>query len=147
MVAMAKLATVGINIMIEYLTVDGLLRTGINDGNENHSEFAQSYMHRRWAMNTGTPESALFFNQGKLHGEYIKWSQSCPGTMLLHTFFQDGFDVHRLVEEIVVDLHNITQEERLLIKLRFGIPTFHSPNVLWRQMILEQKQHIRTTSG
>ena len=60
-----------------------------------------------------------FYKDEDLHGEARAWHEN--GELWLHHFFKDGGNITNQVKEVVVDILNITPEEKMIIKLKFGI--------------------------
>ena len=64
-------------------------------------------------------EAAKFAAKRFVHGEYKRWSRD--GILIIHHFFKRGNNITGDILELVNDILSITNEEKLLIKLRFGI--------------------------
>ena len=60
-----------------------------------------------------------FYKDGKYHGEYKYWNED--GGLWRHCFYKDSIDITTSVKELCNDILAITDEEKLLIKLKFGI--------------------------
>ncbi len=56
---------------------------------------------------------------GQLHGEYKMWRSN--GQLYEHSFWQNGNDITDEIKDLVSDINNITDEEKLLIMLKWGI--------------------------
>lgn len=56
----------------------------------------------------------------KRSGEYKSWHHD--GRQMSHCFYTHGADITEEVNALVKDISDITDEERTLIKLKWGIP-------------------------
>ena len=68
----------------------------------------------------GTIDTQCFYNNGWRTGEYKTYF--CSGKLEFH-FFYDNQQRHitNEVEELVEDILNITPEEKMIIKIKFGV--------------------------
>ena len=75
----------------------------------------------RWKVNAniGLLSRHYFFTNGKKVGEYKIWGAN--GVILEHHFCCDGVDITPEVSASVDDIKVLTPEDRLFIKLKFGI--------------------------
>ena len=53
------------------------------------------------------------------HGEYKQWAVC--GALINHEFLCDNKDITKEIKELVYDILNITDDEKMIIKIRFGI--------------------------
>lgn len=60
-----------------------------------------------------------FYKDNQYHGEYRQWFPD--GKDCSHYFHSDGVEITNEIKSLVSDIKHITTEERVLIKLRFGI--------------------------
>ena len=97
----------------KYWHSNGQLRSHCyyKDG-ELHGEF------KRWYSN-GHLRKHCYYKDSERHGECKWWDENAAA--ISHYFYQDGNDITIEVEALVVDIKNITNKERMLIKLKFGI--------------------------
>jgi len=73
----------------------------------------------------GKLSNHYFYKNGKLYGEYESWYENGP--LRIHSFYKDNNDITKHVKELVKDITNITDEEKLLIALKFDITFFLNP--------------------
>ena len=67
----------------------------------------------------GKPKRHHYLKDGYCHGEFKYWHAN--GQLWKHFFMKDNKNITDQIEEVVVDILNITNEEKLMIKLKFGI--------------------------
>ena len=67
----------------------------------------------------GTLWEHSFRKDGFLHGESKWWHEN--GQSCEHCFYQHNKNITNKVKEVVSDIRSITSEEKLMIKLKFGI--------------------------
>ena len=97
---------------------------------KNYYDNGQPYQHyflkdgeihgesKEWFEN-GVLREHSFYKDGVRHGEYKDWYNN--GQLWEHSFYKDDEDITDQVREVVVDILNITSEEKMIIKLKFGI--------------------------
>jgi len=78
-----------------------------------HGEYKLWYEH-------GLIRIHCFHKNGSLHGEYKRWHPT--GQLESHSYLLNGVSITPQVISLIEDINNITEEERLLIMLKFGIP-------------------------
>ena len=74
----------------------------------------------KWWWSDGTLGTHCFYKDGELHGEY-KWWCSNNGQLYEHRFMKDNKNITTEVKLLVTDILNITNEERMIIKLHHGV--------------------------
>lgn len=86
--------------------------------------------YKSWHNNGHMFEHCIYVN-GELHGEFIKWLD-CGKVILFHAFYDNGKGLGRKVFDYIGDdqWNNgvASADARLLIKLRFGLPTLSFDN-------------------
>ena len=73
---------------------------------------------KQWYENGQMSEHAIYC-AGRARGEYKSWDDN--GSVDRHDFRSDDSDFTNEVKALVKDINNITDEERLLIKIQWGI--------------------------
>ena len=73
---------------------------------------------KHW-FETGDVREHNIYKFGVKHGEYRTWD--IHGDMLMHLFFQNGENISDEIGKELKDILNPTDDERLLIKLKWGI--------------------------
>lgn len=68
----------------------------------------------------GTLGAHCFYDNGDRHGEYKEYSKN--GKLLQHVFYQHGKRICGQVMALVKDVMNITDDEKIMIRLKFDIP-------------------------
>jgi len=81
----------------------------IDEHNKRQGEYKIWYDNNNMRLHT-------FFKDNKLHGEYKGWFKN--GELDQHIFYKDDRDITELIEETVNNINNITDEEKLLIKMK-----------------------------
>lgn len=76
----------------------------------------------RTVHDNGHPLEKGYFVNDELHGELKVWSTD--GELEDHAFYAYGFDVTIEVNEIVDDVFNITDEEKMILKLKYGFSEY-----------------------
>jgi len=61
------------------------------------------------------------YKDNVLHGEYKSWYSD--GQPQYHCFYKNSVIITNQIKELVKDINNITEQERMLIKLKFDIST------------------------
>ena len=74
--------------------------------------------YKTWYINGAILEHCLF-KDSIFHGEYKRWDDD--GRLAKHDFDCNDKNITDEVKALVKDILNITQEERLLIKLKWGV--------------------------
>lgn len=74
---------------------------------------------KKWKSNGRLPRHCFYVNNG-FHGEYKSWYDN--GDPCRHCFLTNSSDITKEVRALVKDVHDISDEEKLLIKLKWGIP-------------------------
>ena len=67
----------------------------------------------------GTISEHRSYIDGRRHGEVKSWGED--GTISYHEFFMNGVWVTKFVSEVVKDISNPTDAERMIVKLKWGI--------------------------
>jgi len=80
---------------------------------KRHGEFKLYYSNGQLYVHT-------HFVDGKRHGEYKEYNQN--GQLDFHCFYQHHIDITNQIKSIVNDISNITQQEQLIIQLKYNIP-------------------------
>ena len=92
-----------------------------NDQLKEHSFWQDGKLHgeyKDWWEN-GNRWGHCFYKDGNLHGESKDWDND--GTLSVHHFYKDDKDITKEVKLLVEDILKITPEEKMIIKLKFGI--------------------------
>ena len=86
-----------------------------------HCFYIDDKPHKEYKIwyDDGQLQGHCFFVDGKCHGEYKFWDDE--GQILEHSFYTAAKDITDEVVALVRDINCITAEERLILKLRFGI--------------------------
>lgn len=79
--------------------------------NKRHGE------HKAW-FKDGRLMRHLFYNEGAKHGESKTWGKN--GKLSYHEFFLQGSCITDNIALMVRDMDNITSEEKLIIKMKYG---------------------------
>jgi len=74
--------------------------------------------YKAW-HSSGQQRTHCFFKDDVLHGEYKSWYTT--GVLAHHNFVCNNNEITDEVKALVEDILNLTAEERLLIKLTWGI--------------------------
>lgn len=74
--------------------------------------------HKEW-RDDGRMKIDSHFREGWAHGQWREWSYD--GHIWEDCFYVKGNSVQPEIRKMVEDISNITEEEKLLIKLHFGI--------------------------
>ena len=88
---------------------------------KEHSHHRHGYQHgelKRW-LNTGMLSVHTFYKVGRLHGEFRRWWED--GKQNSHAYYVDGYNMTEEVTNMLGDILNPTDEDRLLVKLKWGI--------------------------
>ena len=93
---------------------------------EEHSFWDDGCEHGevKWWHPNGRFGEHSMWEHGDYCGEFKLWKQYNPCNITglrSHEFLKDNIDLTEDVIDIVNDIKNITDEEKLLIKLKFGI--------------------------
>ena len=86
-----------------------------------HCFYVDSQVHgecKRWHA-SGQMRMHCFYVDGESQGECKQWHDS--GELWHHSFCENRNNITADIKALVVDINNISSEERMLIKLRFGI--------------------------
>ena len=108
-----------------YYTVDGRRQGEFKWWHENgqlhiFNNYVNDLVHgecKEWYDN-GQLNVLYHYHYNKLHGEYKLWHND--GELIRHAFWLYGKEVTDQVDKLVTDINDITQEERILIKLAVG---------------------------
>ena len=79
---------------------------------KRHGEYKDYYKN-------GQMWEHCFYKDDKRHGENKYWDED--GQLQKHRFYKDDNDITKDIVSIVSDINNITEEEKLMIKLTHGI--------------------------
>ena len=86
-----------------------------------HGFYLDGYLkgeYKRWYAN-GQMWMHCFYVDGEWQGEFKSWHEN--GELWQHSFCENSNNITADIKALVVDIRNISNEERILIKLRFGI--------------------------
>jgi len=72
-----------------------------------------------WHKN-GNLQFHYFVHDFSLHGEYKSWDKD--GHLTIHSFYSKGKLITDEVKNMVLNTYKLTEEEKMFIKLSFGIP-------------------------